>query len=67
MTLIEYVPLKKFSHADSLSRLMPKYYELLEDTVIVAFKDERELKEVVVNSMRITCDSRRNKSQVRNR
>ena len=37
---MEYLPSKKLSHADELSRLIPKFSEPLEDTVIAAIKTE---------------------------
>ena len=36
-----YVP-SKFGHGDGLSRLIPKYKEPLEDTVIVSLQSEGE-------------------------
>ena len=33
---IEYLPSKQISHADGLSRLVPKYSELFEDIIITA-------------------------------
>ena len=48
---IEYVPSKKLGHADGLSRLIPKYCESLEDSVIAALKDKSEIKEVLTQYM----------------
>ena len=48
---MEYVPSKKFSHVDNLSKLIPKYCELLADTAFVALKNESEIKEVLVNTI----------------
>ena len=48
---MNYVPSKKLGHADSLSRLILKYCEPLEDTLIATLKDESELKEVLVNTV----------------
>ena len=40
---MEFQSSKKLGHADGLSRLIPKFSEPLEDTVIAALKDEKEL------------------------
>ena len=47
-----YLPLNKFGHADGLSRLIPKYKEPLEDTVIGSLQSESELKITLCNSVR---------------
>ena len=47
-----YLPLNKFSHADWLSRLIPKYKELLEDSVIASLQSEGELEITLCNSVR---------------
>ena len=49
---IEYLPLKKFGHADGLSRLIAKYKEPLKDTVITSLQSEGELKTTLCNSVR---------------
>ena len=49
---MEYLPSKKFNHADGLSRLSTKYKEPLEDTVIVSFQSEGELKTTLCNTVR---------------
>ena len=47
-----YLPSNKFGHEDGLSRLIPKYKEPLEDTVIASFQSEGELKITLCNSVR---------------
>ena len=47
-----YLPLNKFGHVDWLSRLIPKYKEPLEDTVIASLQSEGELKITLCNSVR---------------
>ena len=37
---MEYLPMKKFDNAEGLSRLIPKYKEPLEDTVIASLQSE---------------------------
>ena len=49
---MEYVPSKKLSHADRLSRLIPKYMEPLEETVMVVLRDKSELSGLLCNSIR---------------
>ena len=49
---MEYLPSKKFSQADRLSKLIPKYKEPLEDTVITSLQFEGELKITLCNSVR---------------
>ena len=50
---MDYEPSKKLGHADGLSRLIPKYCEPLEDTVILTLKDESEIKKnLLVNTVR---------------
>ena len=44
---MEYVPSKSLGHADRLSRLIPKYTEPLEETVIAELRDESELSGVM--------------------
>ena len=48
---MEYLPSKKFGHADGLSRLISKYKEPLEDTVIASLKSEGELKSTLCNTV----------------
>ena len=48
---IEYISPKKIAHADCLSRLIPKRSEPLEDTVIASLKEEKELSEILVNTI----------------
>ena len=46
-----YLLSNKFSHADGLSRLIPKYKEPLDDTVIASLQNECELKITLCNSV----------------
>ena len=48
---MEYLPSKKFSHVDRLSRLIPKYKKTLEDTVIASLQSEGELKTTLCNTV----------------
>ena len=43
---------KKLGHGDRLSRLIPKYMEPLEETVIVVLRDESELSGQLCNTIR---------------
>ena len=47
-----YLPSNKFGHADELSKLIPKYKELLEDTVVASLQSEGQLKITLCNSVR---------------
>ena len=49
---MEHVSSKKLGHADALSRLIPKYQESFEETVIAALKDENECSKVLCNTIR---------------
>ena len=49
---MKYLPSNKFGHANGLSRLIPKYRESLEDTVIASVRSEGELKIFICNSIR---------------
>ena len=40
---IEYLPLKQISHANGLSRLVPKYSEPFQDTIIAALQTDCEI------------------------
>lgn len=48
---MEYLPSKKLGHVDSLSRLIPKVAEPLEDTVIAALREEKELSVLLCNTI----------------
>ena len=48
---IQYMPSKKIAHADGLSKLIPDNVELLEETVIAVLKQEKELTEVLINTV----------------
>ena len=41
---MEFLPFKKIGHVDGLWRLIPKLSEPLEETVIVAWSTEMEIK-----------------------
>ena len=47
---IEYLPSKQISHADGLSKLLPKYSEPFEDTLIAALWTDCEIKNMIVNT-----------------
>lgn len=49
---MEFLPSNKICHADSLSRLIPKYMEPLEVTVIAAIKTEVDVKSMLCNTVR---------------
>ena len=47
---MEFRSSKKLGHVNGLSRLIPKFSEPLEDTVIAALRDERDLSALLCNS-----------------
>ena len=49
---MEYLPSNKYGRVDGLSRLIPKYREPFEDTVIASLQSEGELKTFIFNSIR---------------
>ena len=49
---IEYPPSKQISHADGLSRLVPKYSEPFEDTIIAALWTDCEIKNMIANTIK---------------
>ena len=49
---IEYLPSKQISHADGLSRLVPKYSEPFEDTIIAALRTDCEIKNMIANTIK---------------
>ena len=49
---IEYLPSNQISHADGLSRLVPKYSELFEDTIIAALRTDCEIKNMIANTIK---------------
>ena len=49
---MEYVSSEKFDRVDGLSRLIPKYREPLEDSVIASLQSEGELKTTLFNTVR---------------
>ena len=48
----EFVSLKKLGCVDGLSRLIPKFTELLEDMVTATLRDEKELSVLICNMIR---------------
>ena len=49
---IEYLPSKQISHADGLSRLVPRYSEPFEDTIIAALRTGWEIKNMIANTIK---------------
>ena len=49
---IEYLPSKQISHADGLSRLVPKYSESFEDTLIAVLRTDCEIKNMIANTIK---------------
>ena len=49
---MEYISSKNIGHADGLSRLIRKCAEPLEDTVIAALREEKELSGLLCNTIR---------------
>ena len=49
---IEYLPSKQISHADRLSRLVPKYSEPFEETIIAALQTDCEIKNMIANTIK---------------
>ena len=49
---MEYISSKKIAHTDGLSRLIPKSAELLKEMVIALLKEEKELSEILVSTIR---------------
>ena len=49
---IEYLPSKQISHADGLSRLVPKFSEPFEDTIIAALQTNCEIKNMIANTIK---------------
>ena len=48
---MEYISSKNIGHADGLSRLIRKCAEPLEDTVIAALREEKELSGLLCNTI----------------
>ena len=48
---MEFLPSKKLNHADGLSRLLPKYKNPLEGTVIVFQQEKVEIKNTLCNTV----------------
>ena len=63
---MEILPSKKLSHADGLSRLIPKFSEPFEVSVMAAIKTENEIKNVLhitIRELSITLEEIRLKSR----
>ena len=48
---IKYIPSKELGHVDGLSRLIPKFNEPFDDTVIGSLRSENEIKNVLFNTV----------------
>ena len=48
---MEFLSSKKLRHVDGLSRSIIKFSKLLEDTMITAFRDEKELSVLICNTI----------------
>ena len=49
---LEYLPSKQISHTSGLSRLVPKYSEPFEYTIIAALQKDCEIKNMIVNTIK---------------
>ena len=49
---IEYLPSNQISHADGLPKLVPKYSEPFEDTIIAALRTDCEIKNMIANTIK---------------
>ena len=49
---IEYLPSKQINHEDGLSRLVSKYSEPFEDTIIAALQTDCEIKIMIANTIK---------------
>ena len=49
---IEYLPSKQISDPDGQSRLVPKYSEPFEDTIIAALRTDAEIKNMMANTIK---------------
>ena len=49
---IEYLKSKQISHAGGLSRLVPKYSEPFEDTIIAGLQTDCEIKNMIANTIK---------------
>lgn len=47
---MEFLPSKRLGHADSLSRLIPKLCDPLEETLIAALRREMKIKSLLCNT-----------------
>ena len=48
---MDYIPVKLLRHVDELSRIIPKFNEPFEDTVIALLQLENEIKNVLFNKV----------------
>ena len=63
---MEFLLSKNLGHTDGLSRLTPKSLVPLEDTIIAALKPEKELKDMLYNTVKellVTLDEIRRKAE----
>ena len=61
---IKYLQSKQISHADWLSRLVPKYSEPFEDTIIAALRTDCEIKNMIANTIKeLPCGATRDKKR----
>ena len=63
---MEFLPSKKLGHADGLSRLIRKFSVPLEDIEIAAVKAEKEVKDMLCNTVKelpLTLDEIRGKAR----
>ena len=49
---IKHLPSKQISHADGQSRLIPKYSEPFEDTIIAALRIDCGIKNMIANAIK---------------
>ena len=49
---IEYLPSKQINHADGLSKLVPKYSEPFEDSIVAALRTDCEIKNMIANTIK---------------
>ena len=49
---MKFLPSKKLGYADCLSKLIPKFSVPFEDTVIAALKEEKEVKDMLCNTLK---------------
>ena len=63
---MEFLPSRKLGHEGSFSRLIPKFSVPLEDAVIAALKSEKEVKDMLCDTVKelpVTLDEIRGKAE----